>query len=205
MDLTSVAVITCGLLVFSLISGRLRGTVITPPLVFIFFGFLIGADGFGVAHVNPEHGTIHLIAELTLILVLFADAARINVTRLRRDHDLPVRMLLIGLPLTIAAGMIVALELFPAFLFWEAALLAALLAPTDAALGLSVVSATAVPIRIRQAINVESGLNDGIALPAVLLFAALASAHAEGAASGEWIRFGLMQVIGGPSVGSARG
>ena len=205
MDLTSVAVITCGLLVFSLISGRLRGTVITPPLVFIFFGFLIGADGFGVAHVNPEHGTIHLIAELTLILVLFADAARINVTRLRRDHDLPVRMLLIGLPLTIAAGMIVDLELFPAFLFWEAALLAALLAPTDAALGLSVVSATAVPIRIRQAINVESGLNDGIALPAVLLFAALASAHAEGAASGEWIRFGLMQVIFGPIVGIAIG
>jgi NhaP-type Na+/H+ or K+/H+ antiporter len=95
--------------------------------------------------------------------------------------------------------------LFPAFSFWEAALLAALLAPTDAALGLSVVSAAAVPIRIRQAINVESGLNDGIALPAVLLFAALASAHAEGAASGEWIRFGLMQVIFGPIIGIAIG
>lgn len=201
MDLTSIAVIAGGLLAFSLASGRLEGTVVTPPMVFILFGFLAGAEGLAIANVNPDHSTIHLIAELTLILVLFTDAARINLAGLRRDHDLPVRMLLIGLPLTIVAGAIVAIQIFPALLFWEAVLLAALLAPTDAALGQSVVTAKAVPVRIRQAINVESGLNDGIALPAVLLFAAFASAQADVADAGGWIRFGLMQIALGPIAG----
>jgi NhaP-type Na+/H+ or K+/H+ antiporter len=205
MDLTTVAVIAGGLLVFSLVSGRLHGTPVTPPMVFILFGFLVGADGLAIAKVEADHATIHLVAELTLILVLFADAARIDVTRLRRDHDLPARMLLVGLPLTIAAGAIVAMQLFPDFSFWEAVLLAALLAPTDAALGQAVLTAKAIPVRIRQAINVESGLNDGIALPAVLLFAGLASAHAGGADAGEWIRFGAMQVTLGPVVGIATG
>jgi len=98
-------------------------------------------------------------------------------------------------------GTLVAVQLFPAFSLWEAALLAALLAPTDAALGQSVVSAKVVPVRIRQAINVESGLNDGIALPAVLLFAALASIHHDATGAGEWIRFGFMQVTLGPLAG----
>lgn len=205
MDLVSIAVVAVGLLVFSLVSGRFEGTVITPPLIFVLFGFAIGTDGFGIANLDPGHSTVHLIAEATLILVLFSDAARIDLTRLRRDHNLPLRMLLIGLPLTIVLGTIAATLLFPGFSFWEAALLAALLAPTDAALGQSVVSAVEVPVRIRQAINVESGLNDGIALPAVLLFAALASAQAEGAGAGEWIRFGMMQVTLGPIVGIAIG
>jgi NhaP-type Na+/H+ or K+/H+ antiporter len=105
------------------------------------------------------------------------------------------------LPLTIILGLMVAVLLFPAFSFWEAALLAALLAPTDAALGQAVVSAKAVPIRIRQAINVESGLNDGIALPAVLLFAALASAQNAPTEAGEWVMFGLLQLTLGPATG----
>lgn len=97
------------------------------------------------------------------------------------------------------------MQLFPTLSLWEAALLAALLAPTDAALGQSVVSAKVVPIRVRQAINVESGLNDGIALPAVLLFAALASAQHEATGVGEWLGFGLLQVTLGPLVGVAIG
>ncbi len=167
MDLISIAVVTGGLLIFSLISGRFQGTVITPALVFIVFGFLVGSGGSGIANVDPGHAAIHFVAEFTLILVLFTDASRINLSRLRRDHNLPVRMLIIGLPLTMVAGTLIAVQLFPGFTLWEAALLAALLAPTDAALGQSVVSAKVVPVRIRQAINVESGLNDGIALPAV--------------------------------------
>ena len=112
---------------------------------------------------------------------------------------------MVGLPLTIAAGTLVGSQLFPAFSMWEVALLAALLAPTDAALGQSVVSAPAVPVRIRQAINVESGLNDGIALPAVLLLASLASAAGGTTEAGEWIRFGLLQVTLGPLAGIALG
>ena len=140
MDLISVAVIAVGLLAYSLISGRLRGTVLTAPLVFVVFGFAIGAGGFGVAEIDPGHGAIHLVAEVTLILVLFSDAARMDLMRLRRDHNLPLRMLVVGLPLVIVLGTLVASGLFPEFSVWEAALLAAILAPTDAALGQSVVS-----------------------------------------------------------------
>jgi NhaP-type Na+/H+ or K+/H+ antiporter len=201
MDLLSLAFIAGGLLFYSLISGRLEGTVITAPLVFIIFGFIAGSGGLQVIQIDLEHSAIHFIAEFTLILVLFTDAARIDLSLLRRDHNLPVRMLVFGLPLTIILGLMVAVLLFPAFSFWEAALLAALLAPTDAALGQAVVSAKAVPIRIRQAINVESGLNDGIALPAVLLFAALASAQNAPTEAGEWVKFGLLQLTLGPATG----
>ena len=201
MDLISIAVVTAGLLAFALVSGRLQGTIVTAPLVFILFGFAIGPGGLGIASVDPGHSAIHFIAEFTLILVLFTDAARIDLGRVKRDHNLPVRMLVIGLPLAILFGTAIATQLFPNFTLWEAALLAALLAPTDAALGQSVVSAKVVPIRIRQAINVESGLNDGIVLPAVLLLAALAGTAAEASGAGDWIRFGLLQVTLGPIVG----
>jgi NhaP-type Na+/H+ or K+/H+ antiporter len=114
-------------------------------------------------------------------------------------------MLIIGLPITIAAGTFFATALFPTLSIWEAALLAALLAPTDAALGQSVVSAKAVPVRIRQAINVESGLNDGIALPAVLLLAAFAGASGDETQAGDWVRFGVLQVTLGPLAGVVLG
>lgn len=201
MDLFSIAVIAGGLLFYSLISGRLQGTIITAPLVFIVFGFIAGSGGLNVIKVDVDHSAIHFIAEFTLILVLFTDAARIDLSLLRRDHNLPVRMLILGLPLTLGTGVLIAIVLFPQFLFWEAALLAALLAPTDAALGQAVVSAKAVPVRIRQAINVESGLNDGLALPAVLLFAALASVQHEATEASEWVRFVLLQLTLGPLIG----
>lgn len=205
MDLFSIGIVTAGLLFYSLISGRLQGTMITAPLVFIAFGFAISSGGMGIVSLDVEHGAIHFVAEFTLILVLFTDAARINLKRVRRDHNLPLRMLVIGLPLVMILGTLIATQLFPEFSFWEAALLAALLAPTDAALGQSVVSAEAVPSRVRQAINVESGLNDGIALPAVLLFAALAGSQHEVKEASEWLSFGLLQVTLGPLVGIAIG
>lgn len=205
MDLVSIAVVTAGLLAYSLLSGRLQGTVVTAPLVFILFGFAIGPGGGGIASIDPGHSAIHFIAEFTLILVLFTDAARIDLRDVKRDHNLPVRMLVIGLPLALISGAVIATLLFPQLSLWEAALLGALLAPTDAALGQSVVTAKIVPIRIRQAINIESGLNDGIALPAVLLLAALASTTGQPAEAGTWLRFGLLQVTMGPIVGVAIG
>jgi NhaP-type Na+/H+ or K+/H+ antiporter len=201
MDLPTLAIIVAGLFLYSLISGRLSGTIVTAPVVFIIFGFVTGAGGFDIAKIDVERSTIHLIAEFTLILVLFTDASRIDLKRVRQDHNLPARMLLIGLPLTIVAGTIVALQLFPAVSIWEAALLAALLAPTDAALGQAVLSAKVVPIRIRQAINIESGLNDGIALPAVLLFAALANVEYGTSATTDWVQFVAMQLTLGPITG----
>jgi NhaP-type Na+/H+ or K+/H+ antiporter len=205
MDLMSVAIVAAGLLAYSLVSGRLQGTIVTAPMVFIAFGFAIGAGGFGIASVDPGHSAIHVVAEVTLILVLFTDAARIDLASVKLDHNLPVRMLVIGLPLAIIAGSGVAAQLFPHFSLWEAALLGALLAPTDAALGQSVVSAKVVPIRIRQAINIESGLNDGIALPAVLMLAALAASAGDATETSHWIQFGLLQVTLGPIVGAGIG
>ncbi len=205
MGLAGLVVLTGSLLVFSLISNRLQGTILTAPLVFVVLGFALSMTGSGSEPQLVEHSAIHFVAELTLILVLFADAARIDLKRVRQDHNLPARMLALGLPLTMFAGGLVAFFLFPSFSIWEAALLAALLAPTDAALGQAVVSAEEVPIRIRQTINIESGLNDGIALPAVLLFAALASASHDATAASDWLQFGLMQVILGPIVGIALG
>ena len=128
MDLVSIVILIAGFLLFALVSGRLQGTVLTAPLVFIAFGLLVGEGGLGVAQIDSGHGALHLIAELTLILVLFTDAARIDLGSLRRDHNLPVRMLVIGLPLVMLAGAVLAAVLFPEFAFWEAALLAALLA-----------------------------------------------------------------------------
>jgi NhaP-type Na+/H+ or K+/H+ antiporter len=201
MDTESFLVIAAGLVAFALISGKLRNTIITPPMIFSVFGLVIGGAVLGVAEVDFDNDIIHTLAELTLIFVLFTDAARIDLKLLRRDHNLPIRLLVFGLPLTIIAGALVALGLLPGFTLWQAALLAAVLAPTDAALGQAVVSSPLVPARIRQALNVESGLNDGIALPVVLLFASLASAAHATVDPGEWIQFGAMQIILGPIVG----
>ncbi len=201
MEPSTIGTIALLFLAYSLISGRLTGSILTAPVVFIALGWLLGQGGFSVLELGSGHTGVHLIAELTLILLLFTDAARIDTVRLRRDHTLPLRMLLVGLPLAIVSGAILAWLVFPDFGLWQAALLAALLAPTDAALGQSVVSAKAVPVRIRQAINVESGLNDGIALPAVLLFASLAGqAHHAGGAE-FWITFVMMQLVLGPVTG----
>ena len=205
MEQLELAVIAAAFLLFSLVSGRLEGKPLTAPMIFVAFGFLVGPGMLGIAQIDRGQTFLHIVAELTLILVLFADAARIDLKRVRDDHNLPTRMLIIGLPLAIAFGAFVAAAIFPDFYLWEAALLAALLAPTDAALGQAVVSNPTVPIRIRQAINIESGLNDGIALPAVLLFAALASATHGSADSSDWITFGLLQITLGPIVGIVLG
>jgi NhaP-type Na+/H+ or K+/H+ antiporter len=145
---------------------------------------------------------IHVLAELTLVLVLFGDAARIDLRALREELGLPMRLLGIGLPLTILAGALIGKLVLPNLTWLEAAALGAILAPTDAALGQAVVSAPSVPLRIRQALNVESGLNDGIALPVVLIFAALASmGGGEGRSAADWVQFAALQVTLGPLAG----
>jgi len=200
MDTLGFAAIATGIVLFALFAKRLENTVITPPLAFAAFGLIIGDSGLGWADLKFENGFIHGLAELTLILVLFSDAARIDLSVLRKDHNLPLRMLLIGMPLTIVLGTAVALMLPLGLSLWEAALLGAILAPTDAALGQSVVSSRFVPARIRQTLNIESGLNDGIALPFVLLFAFLAGAAHAGSEQ-SWLLFGAKQLILGPLAG----
>ena len=114
MELTAIAVLAGGFLLFSLISGRLEGTVLTAPLMFVVFGFIVGDGTLGLVSMDTNHETIHIIAELTLILVLTADAARLDLRRLKADHNVPVRMLLLGLPGAMALGTLLAVWLFPA-------------------------------------------------------------------------------------------
>jgi NhaP-type Na+/H+ or K+/H+ antiporter len=205
VNVTSVLAITLALVAFGLISRKIQGSILTGPILFTVFGLIAGPAAFDLVPLQISNEALHLLAEVTLILVLFSDAASIDLTQLRSDHNLPVRMLLIGMPLSIALGTVAALLLFGGFGFWEAALLAAILAPTDAALGQAVVSNRLVPVRIRQALNVESGLNDGIALPFILIFAAFASAMHPETNAAEWLVFGAKQVVFGPLAGVAIG
>ena len=186
---------------FALVSARFDNSLITPPMVFTGAGVSIALllPNFIEEEIAKE--SLELVAELTLVIVLFIDASRINLPLLFREHKIPVRLLGTSLPLTVLLGAVVAGFMFSEFSIWEAALLAAILAPTDAALGQAVVSSPIVPVRIRQSLNVESGLNDGIVLPLVMLFAALASVSAEGAEQSNWLVYWLMQVTLGPLVG----
>ena len=155
----------------------LERTWISAPIFFLSAGLLVGSEGLGWIDFGPSGEQVRNLAEVTLTLVLFADASRIDVRALRREYRLPIRLLGIGLPLTIAAGWAVGVGLFGSFSLAEVLILAVILAPTDAALGQAVVTDPRLPSRIRQGLNVESGLNDGICV--LLLFIALAIAEAE--------------------------
>jgi len=177
---TSVAI---ALVAFAALSGRLHGTVVTPAIVFTGVGFVLGTEGFDLLGPQLDTGTVRMLAEVTLALVLFGDASALRPHVLRREAGVPARLLGIGLPLTIAAGALIAVGMFPKLGLFEAIVVAVLLAPTDAALGQTVVADQRLPSRLRQGLNVESGLNDGVCVP--LLFAAVAFAELEEAPSFE--------------------
>jgi sodium/hydrogen antiporter len=200
--------LACLVFVFGLLSRRLEGTILTAPMVFVTAGLVAGWTGildFGAA-ADPTGGhsreAVFLVAELALVLLLFSDAARID-PRALRGNAIPLRLLLIGLPLSIAIGTVLALALLSDLEFWECAIVAAVLAPTDAALGQAVVSSPMLPVRIRQGLNVESGLNDGGTVPFLTLFIALAAA--EEGIEGGWVRFALEQIGYGALIGGACG
>ncbi|MET4049025.1 MULTISPECIES: cation:proton antiporter [unclassified Rhodococcus (in: high G+C Gram-positive bacteria)] len=165
------------LIAFAAISGRIEGTPITAPIVFTLGGLALGVAGSDLIELDYAGEAVKLLAELTLGLVLFVDASRIDFAALRRQLALPVRLLAIGLPGTIALGIVAALVIFDEFSLPEAILLAVVLAPTDAALGKAVVTLPSLPTVVRQGLNVESGLNDGICVPIFLVV--LAIAHTE--------------------------
>jgi sodium/hydrogen antiporter len=171
------AIIAAALLVVSGVSRRLTDTPFTPAMAFVLIGLLVGPLIIDEVTLAPASATVRTLAEATLAVVLFADASRIKLHVLRREYAVPLRLLAIGLPLTIAAGAVLAAGIFTHLNAAEAVVLAVLLAPTDAALGQAVVTEPRLPSRIRQGLNVESGLNDGICVP--LLLIALAAADVE--------------------------
>jgi NhaP-type Na+/H+ or K+/H+ antiporter len=173
------------ILVYSSIAGGVERTWISGAIIFTAFGLLIGPVGLDLISFKAEREAIKTLAELTLALVLFTDAAGADMGVLKKTEALPTRLLLIGLPLTILLGFGVGALLFQRLSLFEVALLATMLAPTDAALGKAVVTNETVPNAVRQGLNVESGLNDGICVPILFLFLALATGKVD--EGGHWL------------------
>ncbi|MEM8553771.1 MAG: cation:proton antiporter [Pseudomonadota bacterium] len=172
---------------FALVSRRLGSTGITAPMIFLGGGWLCAHYGL-VTDTATGHG-LSMLAEAALVILLFADAAMISPRDLFRDAAKPGRMLVIGLPIMIALGFVAGLVFLPGWPIWEIALLAALLAPTDAALGQAVVTNPAIPEPMRRALSAESGLNDGLALPFVVFFGCLAVGGVHDQVETGWIVF----------------
>ena len=192
----NLAVFAAFLLIYSLIAGRFESRLINGPLLFLLMGWLLGPGGLGLMSLSVDSKGIKLLAELTLVIVLFNDAANTNWQVLAANRALPIRLLLIGLPLTLLGGTLFGLWLYPDLPLLELAILSTILAPTDAALGKAVVSNPAVPAPIREGLNQESGLNDGICVPVLLLLLALIAPTEQHAGTGMLAITLLLEEIG---------
>ena len=196
----ALAVVSACVIVWGLVSGRLERWDVSAPIAFVVLGVVVTHGPTALVHFTLHSSTIRSLAEVTLAIVLFADASRVNLRALRADAAIPARLLGIGLPLTIAGGAATAALLFGGNGLWVAAAIGAIVAPTDAALGASIFADERVPAGVRRTLNVESGLNDGIATPFVNLFIAGAvTADALGGQQHLWAAVGAL--VGGTLLG----
>jgi NhaP-type Na+/H+ or K+/H+ antiporter len=179
----NLAILATFVFLYSVTSGRLEKTLFNGAIVFTAFGLLLGPVGLDILNLDIDAEGLRTLAEMTLALVLFTDAANANLRELKHSFRIPQKLLLIGLPLTILLGFGAGVLVFDGLTLLEIAILATMLAPTDAALGKAVVTNEAVPSNIREGLNVESGLNDGICVPILFIFLALASSAGGDAAS----------------------
>jgi sodium/hydrogen antiporter len=200
-----VATLALALLAFAAVSGRIDGTPITGPMLFTAAGLLLGVDALGLVDPSATGEAVKLLAEATLTVVLFSDASRIDLRALRSALGVPARLLGIGLPLTIALGFVVAIGLLGGLRWPEALVLAIVLAPTDAALGQAVVTSPRLPVGIRQSLNVESGLNDGLCVPLFLVALAIAQAEDGAIGHGHAVRLVLEKIGYGAAFGALAG
>jgi NhaP-type Na+/H+ or K+/H+ antiporter len=204
LEIVILAVLLCAA-IYSLLTKVIAKTILTLPIIFMAIGYMISHQVNSLAEPESLRDGTRLLAEITLILVLFSDASHVRFNRLKASYKIPVRMLVIGLPLSLTLGTLVVAIINPAGGIALALLTAAVLTPTDAALGQTVVSSPDVPERLSQAINVESGLNDGLVLPFVL-FGAMMAAAGLGEVQATGLAFSVvLQVVLGPLVGIACG
>jgi NhaP-type Na+/H+ or K+/H+ antiporter len=190
------------LVVYGIFAKRLDRLWISAPVVFVVCGVLLGVGTRGFDHPTVNTEWVKVATELTLAVLLFADASTIRLRDAEKGIGIPARLLGLGLPLTAAAGMAVALLVLPGLGWAQCALLAWILAPTDAALGLAVVTNPVVPSRIRRSLNIESGLNDGLATPFVSLFLAVTLSEQ---GHGARVLTSVLSVLGGIALGAAVG
>ena len=191
---------------FGLFSKLADKSPITAPMVFVGVGILASPLGLNLFEVKIDSEAVQVIAEVTLMLILFTDASTINLRSLAQEYKVPLRLLGIGLPLTMVLGIFVALPLFGEMSVWLIALMAFILSPTDAALGQAVVTSDKVPGDVRDSIGVESGLNDGIALPPIMAcMAAVSAAAGTQLDVSYWAGFAAKQIAFGPVAGALVG
>lgn len=177
MSEAAVAVVAVLIGIWALTSGWAARYDVTGPITFTIAGYLLGNPDWGPLDIAVGTASLHTIAEVTLVLILFSDAARVHMAELRRDVALPARLLGIGLPLSVISGGLIAAVLLDALPWALAGFLGAALAPTDAALSAQVIGDERIPMRLRRGLNVESGLNDGIATPIVTVMLAVAASQ----------------------------
>ena len=194
------AVFLLQVFLYSLVSRRIERTVLTAPALFTAAGMAYcWSTSSGVG--GEETRDIFLrLAEFGLVLLLFTDASKTDLQELKSIRSLPIRLLSAGMLLTLALGAVAAKLVFPALTWWEAGILSAILAPTDAGLGQVIVNSPKVPRRVREALNVEAGLNDGLSVPFLLFFMALAGGEA-GQGNGLLTRFIFEQLGLGTLIG----
>ena len=207
MSVSDLAIVAALVFAWGAVSSRLQRFDVTAPIIFVIAGLVLTHGPLGFLGFAPSHETVKGLAEATLVLVLFSDASRVGLRDLRAELSLCLRLLGIGLPLTIGLGTLLALALFAHINVWLALLIGAALAPTDAALGAGVMLNRAVPARIRRLLNLESGLNDGIATPFVLVAVAGAgtAAHESGIGPGKALAELAMGLAVGAVVGGVGG
>ncbi|MEZ5239444.1 MAG: cation:proton antiporter [Microthrixaceae bacterium] len=209
MDGVTVFVIGAVVVLFAAIARRIDSTPLSGPMVFVAAGLLLGGSGLGWLQLELSSSAIRTLVEATLAIVLFSDASRVDLSNLRHHLALPGRLLGVGLPLCVGFGVLAALVVLRD-LPWEAALLVGImLAPTDAALGQAVVTDRSVPVYVRQGLNVESGLNDGIVFPVFEVAITAALVGIDGIAAGEAATTLLREIglgaLAGALVGAAAG
>ncbi len=209
MSSWALAVGAAVILVYAAASARLTRWNVSAAMFFVAAGFVLGADAIGWLKLSNTGADVRLLAEATLALVLFSDASRIDLKALRREYAMPLRLLAIGLPLTILLGTVAAVGIVPGLTAAEALVLAVVLAPTDAALGQAVVTDERLPSRVRQGLNIESGLNDGLCVPLISIAIAIAATEEGSLSAGgaahlltEEIGFGVLAGIVAGFVGA---
>ena len=192
------------LFIFGLFSKLSDRSIFTAPMFFVLMGIVVGPLGLNLFSLHINNELIHILTEVTLIIILFIDASTINLKQLIQNKEIPRNLLLIGLPLTMLLGTVVAYFLFPDTNIYLLILMALILSPTDAALGQAVVKSSVVPLKVRRWISVESGFNDGIALPPI--FACIALLSLETASTEHhWALFLIQQILFGAVIGAGVG
>ncbi len=204
IELVFFGILGCVVL-YALLSKLIGRSILTLPIIFVFVGYLVADPIKMLGNHDQLREYARYLAEITLILVLFSDASNVRLAKLKQNYKIPLQMLVFGVPLTMLFGTLIVWMIAPAGGFAMALLTTAVLTPTDAALSQGVVSNPKVPDRLSQSINVESGLNDGLVLPFVLLGAVLAAASMQENATQGLAMKAVIEIVLGPLVGVSIG